>query len=382
MISIQQDIRLSLGERVAKSHEHPLGFRNVDTATIDKPTIFAIAALDSYSDNDANGMAKRVQMLLGRSNTYTKDVQIIGAHQLGHLNMARAIRYHNEMAAMGQYIYPPGLMEFAKKQLQPLVTEGEPPQKIDVETACRRMRNITFFTHSSGTVAVDEIGNALCDIMEKVGYTDDEIARITSQAAAVNIAGVASFGRSRSSFSTVNLVNLSDTLIPEYSDNLTIAKRLIENTQQGKDLHVLPISSAPNQYLVAVDHIPKNVIRSDHTGRVVDGHDKLHKQMNDEEGHMLTSYTHYGLDTHGFILPQILSTVLANSVNNALQNAKAKPFTPLETAELFNSPDKIRFKTSDAKDAGVYSNIIAVNEATGFTDRIRQASEEEQIHRH
>ncbi len=370
--NLQQPINLSLIERVAKSDAHPHGAKHVDKNILHKPTIIAIAALDSIGENDANGMAKRAQMLIGRDDVFADDIQFIGAHQKTRIIMPRAVRYHNEAAKMDQHIYSDGLMQLVEEQLKPLVVDGETGEKIDMEMASRNIRNINFLTHSSGSVILDEIGNALCAVMDKAGYSEAETKRITSQIFALNIAPVASFGRSKASFTTVNVMNLADTIIPEFSDNIAQTQRLITREGSDKNLHILPLCmDRENERIVAVHDVPESTSRSPiYTPK---NYKPTNMQLKDTDGHTLTSFINMGTEGNGILLPQIAATALTHAINNSVANQQSEKFIPLDADTLLELPKKLAFKTVVNCQVGGFKSLHEFNRQTGFAETVKSA---------
>ena len=144
---------LLLGERIAYAPDTPNSYRQVtDASAFNKPCIVVFGGAQTVDCKQSNGIAKRVQIMLGRHNHYDGGTSCL----FGHVSMEKAnlIRRLIEayIARKRHTPVPPDSLdierrmhestqEFVHKYILPMVTESfDPKDKGDLEKAFEKAK--------------------------------------------------------------------------------------------------------------------------------------------------------------------------------------------------------------------------------------------------
>ncbi|MBE5822387.1 MAG: hypothetical protein E7311_07385 [Clostridiales bacterium] len=203
----------NLYEKIPKSKEYPYGVKKIEEGSnpfLEGPCLLSIAAVNL--DKSIFGVAKE-GMKMARMRV--RDDKNAGFTLEDFPVKFLSIKM--EKSPETQELKENEILErFVSKYMEPLViNDGE---KIDIETAMKRMRNVNIMSYCDGTVKVQEIENILINRMKEVGYTEDEIKQIQSQMCMFPIATNRIDGKQKStciSFHDINDLEVNDNITQE-----------------------------------------------------------------------------------------------------------------------------------------------------------------------
>lgn len=400
-MEISPKIKLGIGQRVSKS-EADFGYRDVtDTPMLNKPTLLAFCGARTTTTKDANAFAKLAQDLLGRADVYDSELQIISAYYPpGYDLRAARSNYNNKAELHEDGNYQPFVDQLVQKQFLPLVAnisgDGN-PTRLSLEQASKNLRNITMLGYSYGGVVIAEIGNCLCETMQRLGYSDAEISAATRQVNVITAGSTALYGHDKANFSGLHVLNIGDAMVGLRSNNIAVAKNLINHsTAKNEPFAIVPLPGK-EQYIIAAQPI-EAMPRTNDSGSFVDKTGKFFStrmddkgelikeyyepgqaelpKLTDNEGHTTYTYFNYGLGTNGILIPNTIAIALTNAVNNSIANAHSENLIEAPDRDALLVPSRqIQFKRSTMERSGLYSAPEAVATATGYTSRITQALE-------
>lgn len=382
---------ISLGRRQEKGDSNQYGYINVtDTFVLSRPTLLCLSGDRTKSSEGANGFAKLGQTLLGRAQVYSTDVQILGAiYPKLKTTYKKLIEGYNQKAKAGNsQNYTDFSYDLAVKQFFPLVSNSRNTidgrieyEKISTIQAMRNCRNINVLAYSYGGVVINEIGDALSEFMENIGYTKDEIKKISQQVLVLTGGNVANVGTSKAGFTQIHLFNMNDTGVQKRCQNIDIVKDML--AKENKSNLPLAVSSVKEakglEYVVCAISGLQNMIRADDRGDFTKSDNTLMPVYKDAMGHAPDTYFSLGLGQHGFMMSLVAASVLTNGVNHSIANNvihEGEEFSPLPSPEyLLKAPQQIRFAKATRGQAGTYAELLRLADAIEYDRRIRSAWE-------
>lgn len=169
-------------EKVCKTEDNQYGIKEIQEENLLKkgPCIITILALPTFLKN-INGSLRQVAELVNPDIdfNYDPDRRIIG---LGFGDYNEQYGRFSRMSPSREE-----LEEFLSKYFYPLFLENN--NKIDVLTAMKNFRNITFLTYCNGAKVFKAIEERIKEKMKESGYDDTEIKMIFSQVCLAAISG-------------------------------------------------------------------------------------------------------------------------------------------------------------------------------------------------
>ena len=169
-------------EKTCKTESNIYGLIEIDDEFVFKkgPCIITILA-GPTSKQSINGSLRQVAKLINPEidTNYDKDRRILG---LGFGEYKERYERFTRIDPTEEE-----LNVFMEKYFYHLISENN--RKIDVLTAMKNVRNLTFVTYCNGAKAFVKIENKLATEMEKLEYTNKEISMILSQIALAAISG-------------------------------------------------------------------------------------------------------------------------------------------------------------------------------------------------
>ena len=132
---------------------------------------------------------------------------------------------------------------------------------IDVETAKKNLRNITFFGYSAGTILGQECYNAARKMMKQIGYSDDTAKKLLHEVVMISTGNVSRPTAERERFTTLYLVANNDRVI-------RLKNRLSRpiSTLFMKSVHSLKVKTLSAQSLLITATVSKKATEKKENG--------------------------------------------------------------------------------------------------------------------
>ncbi len=184
----------------------------VDLATlaISSPTVVFISGRET-TDKNKTEISKSIlfiKKLLQDQPEITTMPQVYSwshSRQLSRIfNMAA---YHY----FPQHSYRPSAKKLAQGIIMPLVSAGGKP--LDYAEAQEKLRNLTLFGYSAGSVFAQEVFNASLKMMQDIGYTPDDARALLQEVALITIGTISRPTHEQDRFTTISLANSDDWFV-------------------------------------------------------------------------------------------------------------------------------------------------------------------------
>lgn len=337
---------------------------------------------------------------------FTPEIDVVNViYPEGAYSLAE--QHHSRMRALaaGRDEPPPAAIKaFVKQHFLPLL-QDEAGSPLPPETMQRNLRNIQVLAHSYGSTFIHQLGDALTEQLEAMHLTPQQVHDVTSQVLVVSVGGISPPGASRASFTEVGIVNMNDTEIrnsynlPETVNELLHQQNLLVdgankpipprapiermNPLPAKPLNILPVQTSFRQGQPAMRHQPgsptwlacasqpiilngigdiirlpvmPNHERSNERG-IFDGTqtatpDNTHHQpmtyfTNKRQRDPSRATAPSEHTEHAITLRTLMSSLLINAMNNAVQNRESSQFTPLPPVpQLVQLPQLLEYQTA------------------------------------
>ncbi len=99
-------------------------------------------------------------------------------------------------------------VKLAAGVIMPLVSEnGQPLPRAEAQ---KRLRNVTFFGYSAGTILAQEVFNASMKMMQKIGYKPEEVRELLREVVLVSAGNVSRPAKEKNRFTTLYLAGSDD----------------------------------------------------------------------------------------------------------------------------------------------------------------------------
>jgi hypothetical protein len=358
--------RYILGQRVLVSDDLPNGFSCLDSPdALTKPCLIVLGGVGLDNDSDANGLAKRGEILLGRQKPPDDGAVSIFSIKYPSHSEARywsRIREFNNVTDFGwrklneknrwQGTYHPGpeAMQFVRHFMLPLVAKnlvvspaGVLGEKRPMPEVLRNLRNVHFLGHSYGALAVQEIGDVLIQDMRALGYDKKEIDAAAAQVFVMTVGNPSKISVFGAPFTQVHVLNNTDaTVEDEHFQNITLIGKMRQQaglTPAQNNISVAQLSDAEdnpaNAYLLSVGPFSpgERAVYDKHTlsqgsmwarQHALDDYSMLRAQE------VNAYYSSAAIEPAAAMLPTAMRAVLRNAMDNAVGNQqKDAPWTPL-----------------------------------------------------
>jgi len=226
---------ISIGQRVEKSAAHPYGWKRADFIDENETCVLVLGGNGADNDQKANGYAKCVDELLKQYNLkdgvhiYSviyrnesdgaeyfmpfllqnksrellfekygrKDVPPFTEKQTEFVKKAEKLYGRFVLSKYNDEVSNPSYIErLFEKTLLYRICENE--QKLPLEEAMRRVRNLNIITHCHGAYVFLKLEEMMQEKMKRLGYSDQEREAIQKQLLCVAFAPYAPLGVSKS----------------------------------------------------------------------------------------------------------------------------------------------------------------------------------------
>lgn len=314
-----------------KNKRYLFGWENLDLPTFSssKPIVFVFGGSGTDSRRVANRYANVVESMLG---TFANDVDIITMNY----NFEELKRWQEDSfsSSIVQYLFMPRVLNNG--------------QKIDVDNACKKMRDISVFAHCYGSYFMELIEKKLVHCLENVGYTKEETNKIMSQIFVV------SFGARKNSGKIPSLDVLSVTDEYFYDASVGLSDELLKNvnkivmspldrekfqTLTSGQMHELLKTINNRCYVLPAENKIK-LISSNFSNEDYGNHGiAFLKRTND-----WTSEKQ--ITTSGDCVARCIAAALCNSVANSLKNRSNDQFINFDIEELRYQLEEICIKVN------------------------------------
>lgn len=389
---------------------------------------------NSDEQKSANGFAKVGHSLLGFRDHVEKgdpiDIVSVVYPEDSQEKVDKNIARITSSAFKGRNTFSDPADNFMYDHIEPLLVD-KAKKPLPIDQVEKNLRNINIVAHSYGGAFVNQLGNALYARLKELKFSPEEIRDATSQVLVVTAGSAVPLTSGKASFTTLDIVNAKDTESGARYEHLEMdqkvmmtylmkkAKRLsdVEPNQPANPLNVIPSefsarprglsfdvdstkavvwASAPlirdKKGWPAGDAMDFDMMRSNACGEFVDSKTELPvEQKRDESAHQVETYFHLGTGTHGFMTRTIMSSALANGINNGLENAARKDgeFEPIGgPLDMVKCPDKLLYPLAmvDHKEEGpdgtvtttqIPRDFTKIAHMIGYDERIAKACGEE-----
>ncbi len=186
----------NIGRRINKSEDNPYGWiRNLRRGEVkfNKPVVLCLPGDGTQNDSTANGMAKEVEIALGRVGVSKNDIQILAVqypNETGNKFSSERFYFEKKGKDLDNYDEniknPKYIKDIYTTVLQPLIINSR-GQRFSFDDAQSKFRNLTLFSHCHGTFVACKLMNYLSNEMKKYGYSDKEIKSLTSEIVSIGL---------------------------------------------------------------------------------------------------------------------------------------------------------------------------------------------------
>jgi hypothetical protein len=186
--------------------------------TIERPALVYLSGFLTNNDRPdfIAGSIKRIDELLRNapSSAVVPDIYAWSHKGLSNLfNLAAYDTFPNSRASEAGYI-------LAANILMPLVTEdfavftdgamvGRPRP---LEEAAKKLRNVTFFGYSAGSIVAQETFNAAKKMMTTIGFTESEVRQLMKEVVLINAGCISRPSQEKDRYTTINMIASNDRI--------------------------------------------------------------------------------------------------------------------------------------------------------------------------
>ncbi len=210
-----------LFEAVPKSKENPYGQREIletENPFLDGPCLLCVSAGGIFIDKNVFGTTKQgMEMARMRVRGHINAGFSLKDFPVKFLSIKLDIKSQNRKMTEDESIDT-----FVTQYLLPLISNNG--AKIDCIQAMKNMRNINMMSYCNGTLVVKNIERKLLDIMQELGYSNEECKKIQSQMCMFPIATDKLNGTQKStciSFKDINDFEVNDNVTSDESQKVS-----------------------------------------------------------------------------------------------------------------------------------------------------------------
>ncbi len=191
---------------------------SLETLQITRPTLIYLSGFLTNNDQPGyvSGSIKRMEELLKSAPEGTVQPDIYGWSHKGLSNLFNLAAYDT---LPSRYSSNAGYI-LAHHILMPLVSQqvGHRPDgttiynPLSLDEATRRLRNVTFFGYSAGSIVAQETFNATLKMMKTIGYQEKDARKLLKEVVLVAVGSISRPTKETDRFITVSLVASNDRI--------------------------------------------------------------------------------------------------------------------------------------------------------------------------
>jgi len=215
---MEQDCsHITLGKRIKKCKQAPLGWQKMDIIPPDEACILALPGSNTDNSKKANGFAKMIQDILKDKKMPIYSVEYDLTGRKFRIDREAVLARHgqeNPSLPFIRYVkeedktyVPQYIKELYAKTIAPRLRD-EKGNRSSIETASRRLNMLVFATHCQGSTVLTQLEYLMAQDMEKLGYPPKVQDYLLSQVHSVNVAPVSPYGKTKTS--AFKFLSLSD----------------------------------------------------------------------------------------------------------------------------------------------------------------------------
>jgi hypothetical protein len=201
----------------------------LQTLAISSPTVIYLTGFrttDSHSREIAVSLLHMKRLLRDKSGKTTPP-EIYAWSYSDLSNIFNLLSYN----CRPEQNYSPTAQKLATSVIMPLVSENDQP--LPRAEAQKRLRNVTFFGYSAGTIVAQEIFNASLSMMQNVGYTPEDARELLHEVVLVSAGNVSRQNKEQKRFTTLYLAGSDDGVI-RWKDRLWSPRQYLLARQSGQ----------------------------------------------------------------------------------------------------------------------------------------------------
>lgn len=328
--------KFTYGRRALDEEGIPHNYEIIDINTYKatKPIVLVLGGTATTDDRSANGNAKIVAGMLGG---FAKDVDLL------------TVNYND---ALNKSYIDDNCSKLTKKLLVPYVADNG--KRLDIDTACRNVRNITVFAHCHGVDGImSKVVPEFTKQLIKLGYNDAERQQILSQIVMVaygadfcdvirDVKGVycLSFGDEKFISGTINaskqlvdkldIINMVKTdrdLLKQIDTKKPIFRQVIKFLRYHRRVYSLNENNVIRLFAYGLYQTDNHLWDEDHYIMGLTRNEDWSK--------------HENASSTGDCVSRCLACVLCNSVANSIQNNQSTQHIEFDMGDLHENIDNI-----------------------------------------
>jgi len=182
---------------------------DLPTLAISSPTIIYLSGFlttDKQPSYVEEGIQCMEELLQGRPELQSSPNIYVWSHT--RLRNVFNIAAYN---LSPQSAYSANAEKLAKGVIMPLVSDNGKP--LPFEEAQKRLRNLTFFGYSAGTVVAQEAFNASMEMMQKIGYKPEDARKLMKEIVLISTGNMSSPSKEKNRFTTLYLAGSNDIFV-------------------------------------------------------------------------------------------------------------------------------------------------------------------------
>lgn len=273
---------------------------------ITKPTVISFGGNFTCTGKHASGMSNIVANLLGmKPKTHNNQIATFDDVELLGISYGK-LRYAENTTMNDDEI-----KDLCNRLFVSLVVDDN-GNRLDLETAMKNASMVTLFNHCYGAQVADEVMLEFMCRLSEVGYSADEIHKITSQITAV-------------SYAPMNNIHCGAHLMIHSYQDMVIPEGIIRGPKRLDGVCV--VRGRNNEYTMWSSRLA-NGMQGD-----VDEHcvSRIHRNENwQHETNVRHMPTYLGKNADA--VSQIAACVLAENVATSIRNYYSNTFTPKPTS--------------------------------------------------
>lgn len=221
----------------ADSGPHKLQEMDLSKVVIDKPTVIYLSGFMTTNNKPqyvSGGLKCIEELLQGRPELATPP-EIYTWSYTNLRNVFNLVAYNFKP----HKAYSPPAEKFARGVIMPLVSdkEGKP---LPAEEAHKRLRNLTLFGYSAGTMAAQEIFNASLQLMQDIGYKKEDAMKALQEVVLIATGNTSRPSKEKNRFTTLYLAASNDIAV-RWKNHLSTPLRALF-VRYANQLTIKPLS--------------------------------------------------------------------------------------------------------------------------------------------